>query len=352
MNENNISGTLESVVINGSVYQLGKDASTSVAAAVAAAKSVVAAASNDYITITPSTDANDGHAIYTIGTTGIDIAISSAIAAVVGNSDEAFDTLKEISDWITADTTGAAAILADVANKANKVDSATNGNFAGLDANGDLTDSGYNAARFQIAGSYKTTQTAVADPTASGNSVSFIDTISQDSNGVIAPTKKTIPNAAASTSGVGGTAGLMSAADKEKLDSINTSTLLTQSDVPNWVTNGSKPSYVYDEIGYEVTTVSTSGAVSLIGTHPLYEITLTGNVSSVTLSTNPSVGHSCHVIFANQTASDLTVSMTHDSTNRICAGGTDPDPLEVPAGGYAEVDFLNTNGRVYVNCVQ
>lgn len=67
---------------------------------------------------------------------------------------------------------------------------------------------------------YKTVQTAVADPSASGNSLSFIDSISQNEQGVINPTKKTVYSAAPSTSGVGGQAGLLSAADKEKLDGV------------------------------------------------------------------------------------------------------------------------------------
>lgn len=195
----------------------GFSESATVADAVAAAKSVVAAASSDYITVTPSTDANDGHAIYTIGTSGIDTAISTAIAAVVDGAPETFDTLKEISDWITADTTGAAAILADVANKADKVSGAVNGNFAGLDANGNLTDSGYKAADFQAAGSYKTTQTAVSDPSANGNAAAFIDSISQDANGAITVTKKNVQAASASQ------AGLMSAADYSKLAAVSAS---------------------------------------------------------------------------------------------------------------------------------
>ena len=60
----------------------------------------------------------------------------------------------------------------------------------------------------------KRIQTAINSPDASGNATAFIDTISQDTNGVITATKKTIP--AASTS----TAGLLSAADKTKLDSV------------------------------------------------------------------------------------------------------------------------------------
>lgn len=51
----------------------------------------------------------------------------------------------------------------------------------------------YNLANSkQDAGNYKTIQTAVSDPTASGNSTTFIDTISQNTNGVISVTKKNV----------------------------------------------------------------------------------------------------------------------------------------------------------------
>lgn len=283
---NDVAGALKLITINGSVYQLGKDASTSeggimklfggsgaldtyktstdgaydaktvydaiaaaqtaatyddtaiqsaisdledamgegfsssatVAAAVAAAKSVVALGANEaYLSLSSAADATDGHMVYTISTTGIDSAISAAVAAVVNGAPEAFDTLKEISDWITADTTGAAAILADVANKADKVSSAVSGNFAGLDANGNLTDSGYKAADFQAAGSYKTTQTAVADPTTGNatNTYEFIATISQNTNGEISATKQVVRAASASQS------GLMSSSDYSKLAAIS-----------------------------------------------------------------------------------------------------------------------------------
>ena len=51
-------------------------------------------------------------------------------------------------------------------------------------------------------GSYKLKQTAVSSPTASGNATAFIDTISQDANGRIAVTKKTIPTANTGTLGL------------------------------------------------------------------------------------------------------------------------------------------------------
>ena len=102
----------------------------------------------------------------------------------------------------------------DLDRKADKVSNATDGNFAGLDDNGNLTDSGFKASDF------KPKQTAVTDPAASGSGIEFIDSISQDTNGVIVPAKKSVQVAVASTSGVGGNAGVMSAADKEKLDGI------------------------------------------------------------------------------------------------------------------------------------
>ena len=60
----------------------------------------------------------------------------------------------------------------------------------------------------------KATQNAVSDPSASGTSVTFIDSISQNAQGVISPTKKTVATASQSAD------GLMSSADKAKLDGI------------------------------------------------------------------------------------------------------------------------------------
>lgn len=135
----------------------------------------------------------------------------------------------------------------DISGKADKVASATAGNIAKLDANGNLVDAGIaatdlavidsdavegNFAAFDANGNpvdsghkhsdYKTKQTAVADSdaTTSGNDTTFVDSVTQDANGEITVHKKTVPNVAASTSGTGGTNGLMLATDKEKLDGL------------------------------------------------------------------------------------------------------------------------------------
>ena len=109
----------------------------------------------------------------------------------------------------------AAAVLDELDDYVQKADGATGGNFAELDDNGNLTDSGSKASDF------KPKQAAVTDPTASGSGIEFIDSITQDTNGVIVPSKKSVQAAVASTAGVGGNAGVMSATDKEKLDGID-----------------------------------------------------------------------------------------------------------------------------------
>lgn len=121
----------------------------------------------------------------------------------------------------------------DLSGKADKVNSATSGNFAGLDANGNLTDSGKKVADFATAaqgekadtaiqgvtlngstltpdsakvvdlGNLKTKQTAVSDPQPFGVGLTFIDQTAQNENGVLTTlTKKTVQSASISQKGV------------------------------------------------------------------------------------------------------------------------------------------------------
>lgn len=121
---------------------------------------------------------------------------------------------------------------------------------------------------------------------------------------------------------------------------------LQSSDISAWAKASTKPSYAYSEIGYAVNaTSSAGGTLSLAGTTPLHVVTLTGNVSALTLSVNPADGHSCHVILT--AASEQTVAIAHDATNRVCPEAEDIS-LTVAAGGYVEIDFLSANNKVYV----
>ena len=63
-------------------------------------------------------------------------------------------------------------------------------------ANGEITVTKKNVSFPDYSNTYKTKQTAVSSPTASGSATAFIDTISQNANGEIAVTKKNITAAA------------------------------------------------------------------------------------------------------------------------------------------------------------
>lgn len=171
-------------------------------------------------------------------------ALKSEMSVTPGTGTDADKTTIQLKSGTTA------TVLTqhqDISGKADLVASATSGNLAGLDGNGNLTDSGIaatdvatidadavegNIAEFDANGNpvdsghalseYKTKQTAVADSdaTTSGNDTTFVDSVTQDENGEISVHKKTVPNVSASTSGTGGTNGLMLATDKEKLDGL------------------------------------------------------------------------------------------------------------------------------------
>lgn len=155
------------------------------------------------------------------------LATASASPTSGGATEAVYDadiSLNPSTNTITANISGDAATASAAKSgstletainaKANKVTDATEGNFAGLDANGNLVDSGHKH------GDYKTKQTAKTDPTASGTAVSFIDTISQDANGVMTATKKTVRTMGAASSSAAGSTGLVPAPGSGKQSSF------------------------------------------------------------------------------------------------------------------------------------
>ena len=93
------------------------------------------------------------------------------------------EAIKELDVNPIISTSGAAATITSISEEDGKI-SATYSPIAITSAQ--VTDLG------NVLGNYKTVQTAVSDPSASGNALSFIDSISQDANGVITPTKKSV----------------------------------------------------------------------------------------------------------------------------------------------------------------
>lgn len=112
----------------------------------------------------------------------------------------------------------------------------------------------------------------------------------------------------------------------------------------------------YKDVNYETTSTAdnslTAGAIQLNGSIPLQTISITGAVTSVSFASGklPPVGHSCHVIFSS--SSSTTISLAHITTGAvryICFGGTNPDDIEISAGGYAEIDFLRAADTIESN---
>ena len=98
---------------------------------------------------------------------------------------------------ITAATLGAKTVQSAVSDPtASNSTSTTFIDTISQDTNGVIT-----ATKKKLP-SYKPTQTAVNDPTASGNSLTFIATASQATDGKITVTKKTVQNASATQAGV------------------------------------------------------------------------------------------------------------------------------------------------------
>ena len=87
-------------------------------------------------------------------------------------------------------------VVISLESKADKVQGATTGNLAALDAEGNLTDSGSKVSDF------KTKQTAVPDPSASGTGLEFISSLSQNANGEITTHKKYVQDGTTAQKGV------------------------------------------------------------------------------------------------------------------------------------------------------
>ena len=125
------------------------------------------AATYDDTALAARVSANEGDLTTLKAGASTEGSVAYQIAQVVAGADASFDTLKEIADWIMSDTTGAAKMASDITSlsntKADKVASATAGNFAGLDVNGNLTDSGKKAVDFATAAQGAKADTAVQD---------------------------------------------------------------------------------------------------------------------------------------------------------------------------------------------
>ena len=96
---------------------------------------------------------------------------------------------------------GPARVIGNITGKSFIKEGGTSSQF--LKADGSVDSNTYSTTSHNHSGTYKPVQTAVSDPTASTTaSTTFIDSISQNANGVIAATKKNLPTASSTVAGI------------------------------------------------------------------------------------------------------------------------------------------------------
>lgn len=121
-------------------------------------------------------------------------------------ADNPEDTLEIIAGsnvTITPDTTNETITIAATDTTYSTGTASTPGLTKLYTGTGNNTDGAMTQAAVQTAlNGYKPVQTAVTDPTASSTALSFIDSISQNTNGVITATKKSVSGATASAAGI------------------------------------------------------------------------------------------------------------------------------------------------------
>lgn len=165
-------------------------------------------------------------------------------------------------------------LTANLGSKADKVTNATSGNFASLDESGNLTDSGKKAADFATSAQGFNADSAIQGVKLNGAS----SALTPDSDKVV-----TIPDAVA-TGTTGATNGLMTAADKQKLNGIASGAEVNQNAFSNVkvgsttvaadtkkdtleIVAGGATTITADATNDKITISSTDKSVTAVGNH-------------------------------------------------------------------------------------
>ena len=197
---------------------------------------------------------------------------------------------------------------------------------------------------------YKVKQTPVSDPTANGSALTFIDSISQDANGVITVTKKNLNTAIKVNSATTATTAAKAVADgngnnivntyatKTSIPTVNNGKLAIQvngTETASFTANQSGNSTVNFKPGNNVTITQSGGVITINATDTNTDThhtgkTIVGATSAATADATASNGSVWMNFIENGTVRSNTnikgtgsVTVTADTSGNIVINGTD-----------------------------
>lgn len=159
---------------------------------------------------------------------------------------------------------------------------------------------------------YKPVQTAVSDPTASATtSTTFIDTISQNANGVIAATKKTLPTASSTVAGIttvgadGGAAAYKHTHDTSITTSSGTNQITLAFGTKYSISTGGT-SYVFTMPSLPTATSSVAGIATLgaSGGSATYDHTHGSITNAGAITSNTTIANGDHLVITDNSDSN------------------------------------------------
>jgi len=234
----------------------------------------------------------------------------------------------------------------DFGNKADKVSTATTDNFAAFDANGNLKDSGHKHS------DYKTKQNAVNDPSASGTGLEFISGISQDANGVISPSKKTIQDGTTEQKGVvqlqdsigaSESSSTTAATPKYVRDAINALDVSSAGGDGKYIKSISEVGGKIIPVAETADTTPTQNSTKMITSGGVYSA-IDGLDATVTSSDGTNVQVKVTETNGKVSAVNITTDKTEDKNNKVSAI---TDANKASTANYpsvkATVDFVNSS---------
>ena len=250
-------------------------------------------------------------------------------------------------------TVAVTSVTQDASGKITVKKATVSGSTPSAHTHGNITNDGKIGTTANLAvvtttgGTLATESLAVSDPTADGNSLTFIDTISQNSKGKITVTKKTVSTMRTATSDAAGAAGLVPAPDKGQQGYVLTGSGWQQA--YSHPTHTSYTSGLYkitvDNLGHvsEATAVTKTDITNLgiPGTNTVYNadnktISLSETTFSMKtlFSQKDSYGPSTNVTLSNTSNGSFSVPyFTVDEYGRVSSASTQTITIDAIAWG-------------------